>query len=187
MVQKFILNFFIIGHENMAKSKSDISNSAIRIFLQLVGKFYDEVRGFEKFVPTKSQKKELLESFNYQCCYCGRELNVNKFSQDHLIPLNKNDLGLHAWGNVVPSCNSCNNEKQLHEWQEFIKGKASIRDYKNRKAKIIKFVKAKNYNPNLNLHEIAGNLYQDVGEVAITLINLRYKQAEEAIKILLKV
>lgn len=49
----------------MARSKSDISNSAIRIFLQLVGKFYDEARGFEKFIPTKSQKEELLVEFHH--------------------------------------------------------------------------------------------------------------------------
>ena len=31
------------------KSKSDISNSAIRIFLQSVGSYYDEIRGFKRF------------------------------------------------------------------------------------------------------------------------------------------
>lgn len=40
----------------------------------------------------------------------------------------------------------------------------------------------KNYDPTLNLHEYAGNLYEDIGEVAMTLIKLRYKQAEEGIK-----
>ena len=41
------------------------------------------------------------------------------------------------------------------------------------------------YDPNLNLSKYANNLYEDIGEVAMTLINLRYKQAEEDIKILL--
>ena len=40
----------------MARSKSDISNSAIRIFLQMVGRFYDEARGYAKFVPTKTRR-----------------------------------------------------------------------------------------------------------------------------------
>ena len=40
----------------MARSKSDISNSALRIFLQDVGKFYDTERGYEPFIPKKSQK-----------------------------------------------------------------------------------------------------------------------------------
>jgi hypothetical protein len=45
----------------MARSKSDISNSAIRIFLQDVGRFYDEARGFEPFGPKVAQKDELLQ------------------------------------------------------------------------------------------------------------------------------
>jgi hypothetical protein len=49
----------------MALSKSDISNSAIRIFLQDVGKYYDEARGFEPFGPKVVKKDELLEFFGY--------------------------------------------------------------------------------------------------------------------------
>ncbi len=54
-----------------------------------------------------------------------------------------------------------------------------------RTAKIESFVAAKKYDPNLDLHEYADNLYQDVGEVALTLIQLRYKQAERRIQALL--
>lgn len=56
----------------MARSKSDISNSAIRIFLQEIGKFYDEARGFEIFGAKKKQKQELLEYFDYKCCFCNK-------------------------------------------------------------------------------------------------------------------
>jgi hypothetical protein len=38
------------------------------------------------------------------------------------------------------------------------------------------------YDPSLDLHDDAGNLYEDVGEVAMTLINLRYAQAQEKIR-----
>jgi 5-methylcytosine-specific restriction endonuclease McrA len=168
----------------MARSKSDISNSAIRIFLQDVGKYYDEVRGFEPFGPKVAQKNELLEFFNHQCCFCGVEINRKSLSQDHLIPMNKSALGLHAWGNVVPCCQSCNNEKQQKPWQQFIIAKAGP-DSATREQKINDFVVSKNYDPTLNLHEFADNLYEDVGQVAMTLINLRYKQAQEGIKKLL--
>lgn len=60
----------------MAKGKSDISNSGIRIFLQQVGKYYDEARGLQPFGPKKGQKEELLEYFNHECCFCGEEINV---------------------------------------------------------------------------------------------------------------
>lgn len=35
------------------------------------------------------------------------------------------------------------------------------------------------YRPSSQLESVAGNLYEDVGEVAMTLINLRFKQAED--------
>lgn len=169
----------------MPRSKSDIANSAIRIFLQDVGKFYDRARGFEPFGPKKAQKEELLDYFDYSCCFCGIEITAQSLSQDHLIPMNKAFLGLHAWGNVVPCCSPCNNEKQQRPWREFLEGKASGKWAMSRAAKIDKFVVDKQYDPNLDLHEYADNLYQDVGEVAMTLIQLRYKQAEELIQSLL--
>ena len=172
----------------MARSKSDISNSAIRIFLQEVGKFYDEARGFEIYVPKKKQKQELLEYFDYKCCFCNKEIDIITLSQDHLVPMNKTSLGLHSWGNVVPCCQACNNEKQQKPWIDFLRSKCSTSTILKRKEKKIKaFVKIMNYDPNLNLHKYADNLYHDIGEVAMTLIELRYKQAEEGINKLLKI
>lgn len=168
----------------MGRSKSDISNSAIRIFLQDVGKFYDDARGFEPFGPKVVQKDELLEFFGYQCCFCSTPIDRKSLSQDHLIPMNKSSLGLHAWGNVVPCCSACNNEKQQKPWEEFIVSKAGDKA-KERTNRIHEFVASKNYDPTLNLHEFADNLYEDVGQVAMTLINLRYKQAQDGIKKLL--
>ena len=168
----------------MARSKSDISNSAIRIFLQDVGRFYDQERGFEPFGPKVAQKDELLEFFNHQCCFCGTEIDRKSLSQDHLIPMNKSSLGLHAWGNVVPCCSPCNNEKQQKPWQDFLVAKAGEKN-ESRKSRIEEFVASKNYDPNLDLHGYADNLYEDVGQVAMTLINLRYKQAQDGIKKLL--
>ena len=168
----------------MARSKSDISNSAIRIFLQDVGKFYDNARGLEPFVPKVGQKDQLLEFFDHACCFCNAPLTRKSLSQDHLIPMNKNSLGLHAWGNVVPCCKACNNEKQQKPWREFLCLKAGS-DADQRIAVIEAFVSKMNYDPNLNLHDYADNLYEDIGEVAMTLIRLRYKQAEEGINNLL--
>lgn len=168
----------------MARTKSDISNSAIRIFLQNVGKFYDEARGFEPFGPKVAQKDELLNFFNHQCCFCGESIDRKSLSQDHLIPMNKKALGLHAWGNVVPCCSSCNNEKQQQPWLIFIVLKAGEKSSERIK-RIQEFVALKNYDPSLDLHEFADNLYEDIGEVAMTLINLRYKQAQDGIERLL--
>ena len=99
--------------------------------------------------------------------------------------MNKSHLGLYAWGNVVPCCQRCNNEKQQKPWQAFMTGKADIDDAKQRTGLINSFVVDMRYDPSLSLHKYADSLYEDVGAVATTLINLRYKQAEEAIKLLM--
>jgi NMD protein affecting ribosome stability and mRNA decay len=170
----------------VARSKSDISNHAIRIFLQDVGKFYDEERGLTKFIPNKKQKEELLSFFKNECCFCGKLLKVETLCQDHLIALNKKSLGLHAWGNVVPCCYDCNKVKHHKDWLEFLKASNTPENFDKRKNRINEFITNYKYNPRLNLQEIAANLYQDVGEVAATLIKLRYHQAEEIIKQVLK-
>ena len=174
----------LIAYQLWPDPKSDIANSAIRIFLQDVGKYYDHARGFEPFGPKIAQKRELLDYFDHSCCFCGAEITVQSLSQDHLIPMNKASLGLHAWGNVVPCCRPCNNEKQQRPWREFLAEKASPEHASDRAAKIDSFVAEKEYDPNLDLHEYADNLYQDVGEVAMTLIRLRYEQAEQLIQTL---
>lgn len=70
-------------------NQSDISNSALKIFLQEVGEFYYEARGFEKFGSKKKQKEELLKYFEKQCCFCGKKIDIKSLSQDHLVPMNK--------------------------------------------------------------------------------------------------
>ena len=101
------------GTNSLARSQSDISNSAIRIFLQRVGEYYDEARGFQKFRPTRLQKQELVDWFARECCYCAAEVSAENFTQDHLIPMNKESLGLPKGGwsllalfgsAVQPSC-----------------------------------------------------------------------------------
>jgi hypothetical protein len=47
-------------------------------------------------------------------------------------------------------------------------------------------VASKNFDPNLNLQQLADNLYKYIGALALVLINLRYKQAENGIKQLLE-
>ena len=98
----------------MARSKSDISNSAIRIFLQRVGTFYDELRDYDPYRSKKPQRVVVLTFFGNRCCYCGLELTPESMGEDHLVPMNKESLGLHAWGNIVPSCGPCNDQKHFN-------------------------------------------------------------------------
>ena len=165
----------------MPRSRSDLSNTAIRIFLQKVGAFYDTERGFEPFIPTKRQKLEVHAFFNDGCAYCGTLLNPDLATLDHLIALNRSDLGLHAWGNVVACCRICNKEKHYRNWLDFLRVKAG-EEFLARQERIEEFVSFYRYKPELGLHTIAQNLYQDVGEVGMTLLRLRFEQAQDVIR-----
>ncbi|MES2683151.1 MAG: HNH endonuclease signature motif containing protein [Pseudomonadota bacterium] len=168
----------------MPRSQSDLSNTAIRIFLQEVGNVYDKERGFEVFKPSVKQKNEVHRFFAGACAYCGTLLDGDLSTLDHLIPLNRTALGLHAWGNVISCCRGCNKEKQFKGWVEFLKLKAGTQ-FSQRESRISEFVSFYGYKPELGLHAIARNLYEDVGEVGSTLIRLRLKQAEENIRAVL--
>ncbi len=168
----------------MPRGKADISNTAIRIFLQNVGELYDGLREYTPYKGTLVQKQEILSFFDSRCCYCGTELTAQTLTQDHLIPMNKESLGLNAWGNVVPSCRDCNRLKHHRGWETHLAyccaGHPKVEA--SRKSQLTRFMRHYRYNPSLQLASVAGNLYQDVGEVAMTLINLRFKQAEELLR-----
>jgi len=88
-------------------------------------------------------------------------------------------------GQCCSCCKDCNNSKQHSSWSEFLATQAKGKTLEDRQNKILAFVENRQYDPNLQLSDYAGNLYADVGEVAMTLIQLRYKQAEDAITQLL--
>lgn len=165
----------------MPRSQSDLSNTAIRIFLQNVGSFYDAERGFEPFKPNARQKQEVYAFFNSCCAYCGVPLDPDLSTLDHLIPLNRTALGLHAWGNVVACCRHCNKDKHHKNWMDFLTIKAGPKA-RSRRNRILAFVAHYRYKPELGLHAIAQNLYEDVGEVGMTLLRLRFRQAQEIIR-----
>lgn len=160
----------------MARGKSDIANMAIRILLQKVGEHYDSIRGLSTFSPTTKQRKEVLEFFNNDCVFCGERLTAG-IDWDHLIPINRTALGLHAWGNVVPSCTPCHKKKHHKNWEAFVANDAL-------KSKILSFQKKYKYEPSLVLNVVAQSLYEDVGAVAMVLIDLRFKQAQELLKLI---
>ncbi len=164
----------------MPRTKADISNTAVRIFLQEVGKRYDDLRGMPRYTGTRAQKLEVLEYFDHECCYCGEHLGLQNLNQDHLIPVNKRSLGLHAWGNVVPACSRCNSKKQQKDWESYLSTCCpnDVELEASRRARLLQFMEHYGYEPDADLSAVAGNLYEDVGEVALTLINLRFKQAE---------
>jgi hypothetical protein len=93
----------------MARTRADVANTALRIFLQEMGAEYDKERGLSPFGASSKDFQTIKDFFRGNCCYCDA---APATARDHLIPMNKESLGLHAWGNVVPACGPCNAAKQ---------------------------------------------------------------------------
>lgn len=156
----------------MARARSDIANTALRIFLQEMGSAYDEERGL-KVYDGKKHFPEVRKFFGERCCYCGDKLVTGRIAQDHLIAMNKTDLGLHAWGNVVPACQDCNAKKQGTHWKDFLIQRAGT-NAKERHQRVNDFIKQHRYEPKpSDLHEVAVALYDEVGAIAMTLIDAK--------------
>lgn len=156
------------------RSKADIANSAVRILLQRVGSDYDKQRNHEPF-RGKSDLDILTAFFDGRCCFCGVAFGRgNPATLDHLIPMNKEECGLDAWGNVVPCCRICNAEKQAKSWTKFIDQKASSRPVgAERKKRVRAFIRKYNYAPSFDLAPIADELYKEVGAIATSLIDVK--------------
>ena len=155
-------------------AKSNIANTGLRIFLQDMGVAYDQQRGLPPY-DGKKHFAEVRAFFDERCAYCGEELGSN-VAQDHLVPINKTSLGLHAWGNVVPACGPCNSKKQGKEWHAYLVQSAGAKT-PERYEKVTAFIKKYGYAPNpTDLRDVAEELYAEVGSIAMTLINEKIKR-----------
>lgn len=96
------------------RSFADVPNRIVRLFLQEAGRQYDSNRGYPKF---GSMTPALIERFDGRCAYCG-EPPPPKLVEEHLVPINRASVGLHAWGNVVPACKICNDIKRHLPWAD---------------------------------------------------------------------
>ncbi|CAK2030914.1 HNH endonuclease [Vibrio crassostreae] len=106
--------------------------------------------------------------FMYECVYCGEAKDL---VIEHAIPINKQYLGEHRLGNLVPSCKECNNSKASQDFKEFL-------GEDNERIKFIEdYMDSKNYYPlenNEQVQMILEMAYREVGAVAeryITIIN----------------
>jgi hypothetical protein len=162
----------------MPRGRPDIANTALRIFLQEMGVAYDEERGREPYKRAK-HFAEVQAFFGGRCCYCGVEFASDTPAvEDHLVPMNKSDLGLHAWGNIVAACQRCNAKKQRKDWRDFIIERAGVAA-PERHAKMREFLEEYDYKPTFELREVAEELYEEVGSIAMTLIGVKIKRVRE--------
>ncbi|MGY1663884.1 HNH endonuclease [Geodermatophilus sp. SYSU D00705] len=95
------------------RSKADVPNRIVRIFLEHAGEQYDRSRGFK---PYSKMTDEVLDHFGCACAYCGAQ--GEPLVEEHVVPINRESVGLHAWGNLVPACKPCNAAKRSFSWRQ---------------------------------------------------------------------
>ena len=140
-----------------------------------MGAAYDEERGLTPYNGTKDFAA-VRSFFGDRCCYCDSELVSGRIAQDHLIPMNKTSVGLHAWGNVVPACQDCNAKKQGREWHAYLVARAGS-SAAERYKRVTEFVAHYRYQPDPNdLRAVGEELYAEVGDIAMTLVKAKIKR-----------
>jgi 5-methylcytosine-specific restriction endonuclease McrA len=143
------------------QSRANIANTAARIFLQDFGAAYDDARGLPRYAKSK-HFSEVRAFFGERCCYCGADFGPQtRAVEDHLVPLNRKDLGLHAWGNIVASCAQCNELKLGRPWHQVVAERAGENAAERYKL-IDAFVKHYKYDPPYDLANATADLYAEV-------------------------
>jgi hypothetical protein len=133
------------------RSFSDVPNRIVRLFLQEAGREYDANRGYSRF---GSMTPDLISRFGGCCAYCGAPPPPNLI-EEHVVPINRTSVGLHSWGNIVPSCKACNDIKGGNPWQDHPRLDAA------RRAAIQTYVSDYRYDPDVGeLRIILEKLYQ---------------------------
>lgn len=121
--------------------------------------------------------------FSHKCAYCGA---LTELLMEHAIPINKEKLGEHRLGNLVPSCKQCNSNKGGKDFRAFLEADTVAI------SKIEEYMDSRNYVPledNEQIKKILNMAHKEVAALAdryITIINelfpqnLTFSAAEEA-------
>lgn len=66
-------------------------------------------------------RRDIYNKYNGHCAYCGKMIEYDDMTIDHINPLSKG--GNNDLANTIPSCQLCNNQKadrSIEEFQAFL-------------------------------------------------------------------
>jgi 5-methylcytosine-specific restriction endonuclease McrA len=120
--------------------------------------------GEESFGPENWQ--QVIVTFDRRCAYCRQE---GELLMDHVVPINKQSLGEHRLGNLVPSCKACNADKGDKDFRTFLS------THPERIAQIEAHMGRHNYVPiseNDQIRQIIEIAHKEVAQVAGRYIDI---------------
>jgi 5-methylcytosine-specific restriction endonuclease McrA len=120
--------------------------------------------GDESFGPEHWQ--QVIDAFGRRCAYCGQDVELER---EHVVPINKQSLGEHRLGNLVPSCKPCNANKGGKDFRTFLS------DHPDRIAQIEAHMERHNYVPigeNEQIRQIIEMAHKEVALVAGRYIDI---------------
>ncbi|MDR7086854.1 hypothetical protein J2X11_001693 [Aeromicrobium panaciterrae] len=125
-------------------------NSFVRTMLSNLGQ--------ESF--TQHDWNATIAYFDHRCAYCGVEA---KLVVDHAVPINRESLGEHRLGNLVPSCDPCNSKKKNTDFREFSGDNEAVI------SRIEAYMDSRGYKPlgdNEQIRLFLKTAYTEVGDLA---------------------
>lgn len=96
----------------------DAANVFVRVLLSKAGELAGGLN--------EEEWKRTLEFFDHRCAYTGERLTEDSAEQEHAIPINRHDCGLHLYGNVVPATKEANRAKRDKHYQDFVDDAARL-------------------------------------------------------------
>ena len=110
--------------------------------------------------------RQVIDAFGRCCAYCGQE---GALLMDHVVPINKQSLGEHRLGNLVPSCKACNADKGDKDFRAFLSTRperiAAIEAHMDRHAYVP-------LGENAQIRQIIELAHKEVAQVAARYIDI---------------
>jgi hypothetical protein len=113
--------------KSTTRAKSDVANKLVSMFLHDVSRKACVAGGM--LVSDPRYADSVIAAFGQGCLYCGKDLEPDRATVEHLNGMNRVSLGLHVPGNVAMACKSCNNGKRQDDqflplapngWESFL-------------------------------------------------------------------
>lgn len=113
--------------KSTSRAKSDVANKLVSMFLHDVSR--KACAGGGMTVSDLRYAEAVISAFGRNCLYCGKSLEADRATVEHLNGMNRLSVGLHVPGNVAMACKRCNNEKRQDDqllrladngWESFL-------------------------------------------------------------------